>query len=576
MRFLLLITALFALCAPASANDGQDLLYGLAMHGTPKHTRNDTHLNYANPDAPKGGHINRAVIGSFDTLVPYTIKGKPAAGLGMITDSLMARSWDEPFTMYPLIAKGYTIAPDRSWITFTIDPEARFHDGTPITVEDVIFSFETLREYGRPNMRRIYKIVTEYIKIAPNRIQFKFGEGYDRETALIMSMMPVLAKSYWQGRAFDTTTLEEPIGNGAYKIKSLTPGRNISYERVSDYWAKDKLTRAGHNNFDTITFHYFRDDGVALEAFKSGQTDLRHEPDVSRWMNAYDIPAVREGNIIRETIPHKRPVRAKGLIFNTRRAPFDDIRVREALSLLLDDDWINKNLFYGDFKKIDSYYPNSELAASYQAPSSTQGETDISKRRTEMRKAYALLEQAGWIIQDGKRVEKDTQSPFTFEILLGAPEDEKIALHFARALEKAGITAKIHVMDSASYRARMNDYDFDMTIYYWQSSLSPGTEQILYFSCEAANQPARWNFPGICDPEIDRLADSIARSKTRQDLVNTVRALDSKLLSGHYMIPLFYNNADYYAYWKHLKHPDEPSLYGAVIETWWMNEPTAQ
>ena len=572
MRFLLLITALLTLYThQASATEPQDL-YGLAMHGAPKHTRADTHLSYANPDAPKGGHINRAVTGSFDTLVPYTIKGQAAAGLGMITDSLMARSWDEPFTMYPLIAKGYTIAPDRSWITFTLDPAARFHDGTSITVDDVIFSFETLREHGRPNMRRIYKLVTKYNKIAPNRIKFKFGDGYDQETALIISMMPILSKAYWQGKAFDKTTLDIPIGNGSYKIKSFAPGRNISYERISDYWAENKLTRTGHNNFDTITFHYFRDDGVALEAFKSGQIDVRHEPNVARWMNAYDTPAVRSGDIIRETIPHKRPVRAKGLIFNTRRAPFDDIRIREALSLLLDDAWINKNLFYDDFKKIDSYYPNSELAFTSAHPD----QAPSLSRRDKMRKAYALLEDAGWVIKDGQRVQETSHAPFDFEILLGAPEDEKIALHFARALEKAGIQAKIHVMDSAAYRARMNDYDFDMTIYYWQSSLSPGTEQMLYFSCEAANQPARWNFPGICDPDIDRMADSIARSKTRKQLVDTVRALDKKLLDGHYMIPLFYNNADYYAYWNTIDHPDTPSLYGAALETWWMNTPKAQ
>lgn len=563
-----LIIALLLFGTPAGAGEQT---FGLAMHGAPRYSAADTHLSYANPNAPQGGHLKRAVIGSFDTLVPYTIKGKPAAGLGMITDSLMSRTWDEPFTMYPLIAESFAIAPDRSWIEFTIDPKARFHDGSPITVEDVIFSFETLRESGRPNMRRIYKLVNKYNKIEPNRIRFEFGPGYDQETALIISMMPVLSKAYWQGKTFDSTTLDIPLGNGAYKIKSFNPGRTITYEKIDDYWAKNHLTQTGHHNVDTITFHYFRDDGVALEAFKSGQIDLRHEPDIARWMSAYNIPAVREGKIVRDVIPHKRPVQAKGLIFNTRRAPFDDIKVRQALSLFLDDAWINKNLFYGQYQRIDSYYPNAELAASSRAGSKNSPVAKTNKRQN-MRTAYRLLDEAGWIIKHGKRVHKQTGQPFDFEILLGAPEDEKIALHFARALEKAGINVRIHVMDSAAYRARMNDYDFDMTVYYWQSSLSPGTEQVLYFGCEAGRQPARWNFPGICDPDIDALADSIARSTSREDLLAAVHELDKRLMAGHYMIPLFYNGADYYAYWKPLTRPDTTPIYGAVIETWWMDK----
>ncbi len=378
-------------------------------------------------------------------------------------------------------------------------------------------------------------------------------------------MMPILPKHYWRDKTFDKTTLTPPLGSGAYKIKSVDAGRSITYERVKDYWAADTISQAGHHNFDEITFDYFRDDGIALEAFKAGQTSLRRESNIARWMQAYTGENFDNGHIDKAIIPHHRPEQAKGFIFNTRRAPFNNLKLRQALFLLLDRDWINDNLFYGHYKQITSYYPNSELAADT-PPFAT------ANKRKNMRRAYQLLDEAGYRVENGRRIDSKTNAPLHFEILLGNAGDEKIALNFKRSLDKAGISADIHVMDSAAYRDRMNDYDFDMTLYYWQSSLSPGTEQLLYFGCKAADQPARWNFPGICDPDIDALATSIAQSKSRTQLIDTVHKLDKKLMTGFYMIPLFYSGADYYAYWKPLTRPDYVPQYGAVIETWWMDQ----
>ncbi len=535
------------------------------MHGKAKYGPESTHLDYANPAAPKGGTLTLAGLGTYDSVNPYSIKGKSAEGLNLVYDRLMARVWDEPFTMYPLIAEKVDIPEDRSSMTVHVNPKARFHDGSPITADDVIFSFETLREHGRPNMRRIYKLVKEIKKIDDRTVHFAFGEGYDRETVMIIALMPVLSKTWWSGRTFDESVLEKPLLNGPYKITEIEPGRRIVYERVPDYWAKDLLTNAGHFNFDKIVYDYYRDDTVAFEAFKAGNLMLRREWDAGKWAEGYDFPAVKDGRVQIEKLPHGRPEKIRSFIFNTRRGPFDDIRVRQALALLFDFDWMNKNIFHGQYKHINSYFANSELAA-IDAPPLPSGDVRANKR-----KANELLNEAGWTVQNGKRV-KDGQ-PFAFEIILSAPEDEKIALQFKNALQSMGIDVQIRLLDAAQYLRRLNEYDYDMTLYYWLSTLSPGTEQVLYWGCEAAKQPARFNYAGVCDPEIDRLAASIAQAKDRRELVSTVQTLDKKLLEGSYMIPLYYAGADDVAYWKPLDRPEKTPLYGLVQETWWMDMP---
>jgi len=585
---LTVFTFLILTCYLFSHNAFAD---GLAMHGQPKYNSADTHLDYANPDAPKGGHLKTATIGTFDTLNPYSIKGKAAKGLNLVYDRLMARVWDEPFTMYPLIAEKIHIPEDRSAITVFINPKARFHDGSAITAEDVIFSFETLKTDGRPNMRQIYKLVNEIKKIDEHTVTFSFGEGYDEETVMIIALMPVLSKTYWENRTFDKTTLEKPVLNGPYRIKDFDPGRKITYERTPDYWAKDLLTNVGHHNFDEITYEYYRDDTVAFEAFKTGDISLRREWDAGKWASAYDFPAASDKRVKLESLKHGRPERARALIFNTRRAPFDDIRVRKALNLLFDFEWVNQNIFHSQYKRSNSFFPNSQLTAPSK-PSEAElkilepfkvklapevfgsipaqpTNTSAQERRANMRKANQLLQEAGWIIENGKRIKNG--EVFSFEIIIDAPENEKIALHFKRALQKMGIDVLIRTLDAAAYRSRLNEYDFDMTLYYWLSSLSPGTEQNLYWSCKAAEEPSRWNYPGICNEAIDSLAGSIATSKTREELVTRMHALDRLLMHGHYVIPLYYGGLDYVGYWNPIQRPDKTPLYGMVMETWWMN-----
>lgn len=575
--------------APAPS---QDPAGGLAMHGAPKYGADFTHLDYADPNAPKGGTLRRAALGTFDSLNPYAIKGKAAQGLNLFYDRLMQRVWDEPFTMYPLIADKVTVAPDRSAVTFHINPKARFHDGTPITADDVLFSYETLKEQGRPNMRSVYRLVTKAEKIDERTVHFEFGDGYNQETVMILAMMPVLSKAWWQGRTFDASTLDIPNSNGPYRIKSVEPGRRIVYERDPNYWAKDLPVNKGQYNFDEISYDYYRDDTVAFEAFKAGDLDIRMEGDIGKWVTGYDdLPAVKDGDIVKEALPHKRPEKVRALIFNTRRPPFNDIRVRQALEYVLDFDWINKNLFHGQYQRIESYFPNSSLAATGKPseaelkllepfredlPESVFGPAwkapeaaPQQQQRMNLRKADTLLKEAGLTVKNGKRINPQTGQPFSFEILLGAPEDEKIALAFKRGLARLGIDTTIRVMDVAAYRGSLNDYDFDMTLYYWQNSLSPGTEQMLYWSCESAKAPARWNFAGICNPAVDALAAGIAEAKSREDLVTETHALDRVLMHGDYIIPLYYSGKDYIAHSKDVTHTDVKPLYGAVIESWW-------
>lgn len=535
----------------------------MSMVGTPKYDAASKHLDYANPEAPKGGDLKQAAIGSFDTLNPFSIKGRAAQGLALTTDRLMARVWDEPFTMYPLIAESITVPADRSSITFHLNSKAQFHDGSPITVDDVLFSYKILKAKGRPNMRRIYKLASAK-KTGERSVQFKFGEGYDRETVMIFALMPVLSKAYWSGKKFDSTTLEAPLGSGPYKIDLADAGKRIIYKRVPDYWAKDLLTNKGHHNFDRIIYDYYRDDTVAFESFKTGDLNLRREWDAGKWNNAYDFPALTDKRAVKENIMHGRAAKVRGFIFNTRRAPFDDIRVRKALNLFFDFHWMNKNLFYGQYSEITSFFPNTNLSRLL-----PEIVAEINPRK-RMRAGDKLLKEAGWIVKDGKRVNEKTGEAMSFEILLDNPKDEKIALSLTRSLKKMGITANVRVLDSAAYRGRMNEYDFDMTLYYWHSTLSPGTEQYLYWSCESAETPSRWNYAGICDPEIDALAKSIPTATTRNNLIEKTRALDDKLWDGQYMIPLYYNRRDYVSYWNPLKHHETTPLYGMVVETWWM------
>ena len=566
------------------------------MHGDPALPPGFRHFPYVNPDAPKGGVLRQAVTGGFDTLNPHVVKGVPALGLGFAFETMLVRSWDEPFSLYGLLAESLEIPEDRGAATFHLNPAARWHDGTPVTAADVLFSLEVQRLHGTPNRRQFYAKVASAEAPDDRTVRFTFAPGpdgtLDREMPLLMGLMPIHSKAWWTGRAFEQTTLDPPMGSGPYRVKLVDAGRRIVYERVADYWGRDLPTRRGLFNFDTLDFTYFRDDSVALEAFKAGQGDVRREDDPGKWATGYDGPALRDGRIVLEELPHKRPEFARGLIFNTRRPLFLDRRVREALGLATDFAWIDKTLFHGALVRTQSYYPNSELAAE-DVPVAKELEvlepfrdrlppglftqpfalpqTDGSGPaggRANLREALRLLSEAGWRIRDGRLVNGAGQ-PFAFEILLGNPADERVALEFARSLERLGIAASVRTVDNAQYQARLDSFDFDMTVRWWVSSLSPGNEQLYYFGSAAADQPGSRNYAGIRDPVVDAIAASIAEARTRDDLVARVRALDRVLLWGHYMVPLFHSPVDRMARWSWLKRPEVTPLYGPLVESWW-------
>ena len=560
-----IITFSLLFLSSLSSAQAAEKLYGLAMHGSPKYNAESQSLSYVNIQAPKGGTLKTAASkNTYDTLNPYSLKGTAAEGLNLIYDRLMARTWDEPFTMYPLIAESVELAEDRSWIIFHLNPLARFNDNSPITADDVLFSFETLKEQGRPNMRRIYKLVSSAEKRSETSIKFTLGDGYDQETVMILSLMPVLSKSWWEGKDFEATLLEAPNSSGPYQISDIDPGRSITYKRNENYWAKDLLANKGQYNFETITYEYFRDDTVALEAFNKGDLNYRYEFSTNKWMSAY----ADSSNIVKYEAPHQRPERAKGFIFNMRRAPFDDINIRKAIALAFDEEWIKRNIYHDKGARSMSLFPNSPLAATSNG-STAEEELSIRQR---LKKAANLLDQSGWLVENGQRI-KDGKA-LSFELLISTAEEEKIALNLKKHLERLGISMNIRPMDSASFQKRRQDYDYDMIAHYWQNSLSPGTEQMLYWTCEAANTKGQFNYAGICEPEIDTLAASIAAAPDYETLSDNVHKLDAKLQDLNIMIPLFFKGVDYIAHDKNLYHPEKSPIYGSIVETWWMDSPT--
>ena len=576
----------------------------LAMEGAPLYAPGFTHFDYANPDAPKGGIMKLGVVGAFDSLNPFIVRGQPPFGLGagtmsLVYESLMARGWDEPFTMYGLIAESVEVADDRSSIIFNLNPAAHFSDGTPVTADDVLFSFTTLRDHGRPNHRAYYKKVLTAEKLSPTRVHFVFkpndslsksGGVIDREMPLIISLMPVMPKHDWDGRDFNQTSLRIPVGSGPYKITTFDLGRSITYERDPNYWAADLPPMRGMYNFNKIRIDYYRDDSVSLQAFKAGQYDLRRESDPTKWATAYDFPAAHDGRVRLEQLSHHRTEPAYGFIFNTRRAPFTDPVLRAALQYSFDFAWVNKNLFHSAYKRVTSFFPNSELAAPalpegkeleildqyrdklpaviFTDPVTPPEAADEDQFRANLLKAEGMLRDAGYTIK-GDQLFSATGAPVTFEIMLSDPVEEKVALNWAHALKRLGITANIHTVDSAQYQARLAAFDYDVTINKWFNSLSPGNEQMYFWGSAAADQKGSRNYAGVRDPVVDALASAIPNATTREDLIAAAHALDRVLMEGHYMVPLYYLGADDIASWTRLHHPDKMSLYGNVMESWW-------
>jgi microcin C transport system substrate-binding protein len=566
--------------------------HGLSMYGDLKYPAGFKHFQYVNPEAPKGGDVKLAVTGSFDTLNPFVVKGVAASGIGGIFDTLTVDSQDEPFSQYGLIAETIEAPADRSWVAFTLRPQARHHDGNPITVEDVIWTFETLKAKGQPFYRSYYAQVTKAEKVGERKVRFTFGPGDNRELPLIVGQLPVLSRAYWSQRDFEKTTLEPPLGNGAYRVDAVDPGRSITYRRVKDYWGARLPVNVGRENFDSIRIDYYRDFTVAVEALKGHEYDFRQENVARIWATSYNIPAVTQGLVRKEEIPNEVPTGMQAFIYNTRRPIFQDVRVRRALAHAFDFEWSNKNLFFSSYTRTKSYFSNSELASSglptaeelkvlepfrgkvpdevftreYQPPA-TDGSGNI---RDGARDALKLLAEAGWTVK-GQKLVNERGEPLQFEILLDDPTWERIALPFAKNLERLGIVARVRTIDAAQSEKREKDFDFDVTVGGWRQSLSPGNEQREFWGSEAAGLRGSRNLAGIKDPVVDRLIDLVIAAPDRPALVARTRALDRVLLWGHYVIPHWHIRAFRVVYWDKFGRPGVSPKYALGFDTWWVD-----
>jgi len=579
---------LVALAGPATPAKAQD--HGIAMHGAPKYDAGFDHLDYVNPNAPKGGTIHLAVQGTFSSLNPFIIKGVPARGRQLTFESLMKRTWDEPFSLYGLLAESIEVPDDRSSALFVLRPEAKFHDGSPVTVDDVVFSWRTLRDLGRPNLQLYYRQVERVELPGPRSVRFVFdANSRDRELPLIIGLMPILSKSYYLTVPFDETTMVPPLGSGPYRVETVDPGRSVSYRRDPDYWGRHLPVNRGQHNFDQVHFDYYRDGNTMMEAFSAGEYDVRFETSEKRWATAYEFPAVRDGRVKLEHQPHGRPSGMFAFVFNSRRAPFKSSDVRHALAHAFDFGWVNETLLYGAYVRTQSVFANSVLASRglphgdelavlepfrdllpgevfAQAYRPAGGTGDV---RADLKAALRMLSEAGWVVRDGVLTQAGTGRPMTFEVLLVDPRNEKIALAFARNLERLGADVTVRTVDTPQYQYRLNTYDFDVIMYRWGVSLSPGNEQAYYWGSNAAAQEGTRNYAGVRNAAVDALIERMTRERERDAFVNTVRALDRVLLWGHHFVPLFHLNEDRVARWDRFGRPAVTPLYGVVTETWW-------
>jgi peptide/nickel transport system substrate-binding protein len=567
-------------------------VHGIALYGEPKQPEGFAHFSYVNPNAPKGGRLVLGAFGSFDSLNPLIVRGVAANGIRDFTiESLMARGLDEPFTLYGLIAESVELPDDRSSITFHLNPKARFSDGTPVTADDVVFSLELLKEKGRPNHRTYFAKVARTERLSERSVRFTFDAPGDREIPLILGLMPVLPKHAIDPALYENTTLRPPIGSGPYVVGRVDAGRSITFKRDPNYWGRDLAVNRGRFNFDEIRFDYFREGSVMFDAFKSGQVDVWPEEDPRRWANGYDFAAIRDGRAVKREFDIALPAGMTALVFNTRRAVFKDARVREALIYLFDFEWINRTLYAGLYSRTQSYFERSILASTGHAADARESDllapypravkpaimdgtyrfpsTDGSGRsRDNQEKAFRLLQAAGYVLGGGRLVDASGRQ-LAFEILASSTAQEGLLLSFARDAERLGIKVKVRVVDGAQYQQRLTDYDYDMIQNTWASSLSPGNEQLFRWSAQAARTPGTYNFAGVENPAADAMIAALLAAKSEADFISAVRALDRVLLSGDYVIPLFFIPKQWVAYWRRLEHPEKTPLFGYNIDSWW-------
>jgi microcin C transport system substrate-binding protein len=584
-----------ALGSGARAEGTNGKAHALAMHGEPKYGPDFKHFDYVNPEAPKGGLLRQSVPNStsFESFNPFIIRGSAAAGSDGIYESLMTPSNDEAFTQYGLVAQFIETPDDRSWVSFTLNPAACWWDGTPITSDDVVFTFNILKTKGAPQYRFYYRSVAKAEKTGDREVRFTFVPGDNRELPLIVGQMSVLCKAYWESRDFEKPTLDLPMGSGPYRIATFEPGRYVLTNRVEDYWGQDLPVNVGTNNWGSVRYDYYKDDTVALEAFKAGAFDIRQERSAKTWATGYDIPQVADGRIIKEQIPNQIPTGMQCFAFNLRRPIFQDRRVRQALGYAFEFEWSNKALFFGQYTRTASYFSNTELASSglpqgeelailekYRGkipdevftstfePPKTDGSGNV---RDNLLKARALLQASGWVIKNKMLVKQETGEPFSFEFLLYDPLFERIVLPFLSNLKRLGIDARLRTVDSAQYENRLKSFDFDMIIELFSQSLSPGNEQTEFWGSAAADEPGSRNVIGIKDPVIDELIDLLIAAPDRESLIQRTHALDRVLLWGFYVIPSWHLRSFRVAYWNKFSRPAISPKYALGLDTWWID-----
>jgi peptide/nickel transport system substrate-binding protein len=589
---LLLVAAAFA--APQAAAQPS---HGIAMHGDPALPADFAHLPYANPDAPKGGRINYAWQGSFDSLNPFIVAGDGARGLfdqdfgNNVFETLMMRSRDEAFTLYPLLAQSVETDAERSFVEFTLNPQARFSDGKPVTPQDVIFTYELFREKARPIYRSWIGVIETMEVVGDHGVRFTFNDKADRESPLLLAMLPILPKHATDAATFDKSSLKPLVGSGPYVVDNVRPGEVVVLKRNPDYWAKDLPTKRGFDNYGEVRINYFRDTNAMFEAFKKGLIDIHVESDPVRWKTDYGFPAVTDGRVTQSEFERGTPSGMFGFVMNTRRPVFSDPAVRAAVAGLFDFEWANRNLFADGYTRTRSYFDGSELSASgvpasdaekaLLAPYPDAVRPDVmdgtwtppvsdgsGRDRAFLRKGLDALKAAGYELRDNRMMGPDGRQ-LTFEILLNGKSGEAVALAWQRTLASLGIATELRSVDSAQYLQRQRVYDFDTMLMTYTASLSPGVEQAFRWGSASRDQDGTFNFAGTAVPAIDAVIAAMVGSRDRADFVTAVRAFDRVLLSGAYVVPLYYQPRQWIAHWTNIRQPEKTSVYGIQMPTWW-------
>ncbi len=597
----LFVAILGGLTAIVAGTAVAEPMHGIAMHGEPALPPDFAHFPFVNPAAPKGGRIDYAVQGSFDSLNPLIVQGDAARGLldqafgNTVFDTLLMRSRDEAFTLYPLLAESVETDDERTFVEFTLDPRARFSDGTPVTPDDVIFTMELLRDKARPLYQRWIKAVAKMEKVGERGVRFTFGDSADRETPLLLALLPILPKHATDAATFDKSTLKPLVASGPYIVDKVRPGELLALKRRPDYWAKDIPSKIGFDNYDEIRINYIRDENTMFESFKKGVVDVYLETDTGRWATGYDFPAATDGRVVKDVFDTGLPSGMLGFVMNTRRPVFKDRAVRAALAGMFDFEWANKNLFNDAFTRTKSYFDGSELSAHGNPASTAEKallapfpdavlpevmagtwappESDGSGRdRAFLKKGFDALKAAGYEMKDAVLRGPDGR-PLSFEILLNGNSSVPISVAWQRTLEKLGIQVSIRSVDSAQYLQRQQTYDFDVILQSYTSSLSPGGEQFGRWGSGSRDVDGTYNFAGVADPAVDAMLDALVKARSREDFVTAVRAYDRVLISGAYVVPLYHRSGQWVARWKHIAHPDKTPLYGYQLPTWWRVAP---